>query len=128
LIISSSYLVVANLITRIQEGKIMSIGKRIRIKRQTLKMTQEELAKAIEVTPQHISAIEQSKREPSLSSLARLANELGVTVDYLVIGKEGAITDAIPAIKSDKKLNLKAKKALIALIQELYDAGGNESK
>ena len=106
----------------------MSIGKRIRIRRQTLEMTQEELAKAIEVTPQHISAIEQSKREPSLSSLARLAEELGVTVDYLVAGKEGAITGAIPAIKGDKKLTLRAKKALIALIQELHDTGGNESK
>jgi len=55
----------------------MSIGKRIRKRRQILKITQQELAKAIGVTPQHISAIEQDKRDPSLSSLARLAEELG---------------------------------------------------
>jgi transcriptional regulator with XRE-family HTH domain len=104
----------------------MSIGKRIRKRRQTLKMTQQELAEAIGVTPQHISAIEQDKRDPSLSSLAKLAEELGVTIDYLVTGKESVITDTIPAIKGDKKLKLKAKRALTALIQELYEATGPE--
>jgi len=85
-------------------------------------MTQQELAEAVGVTPQHISAIEQDKRDPSLSSLAKLAEELGVTIDYLVTGKESVITDTIPAIKGDKKLKLKAKKALTGLIQELYEA------
>jgi len=51
-----------------------------------------------------------------------LAEELGVTIDYLVTGKESVITDTIPAIKGDKKLKLKAKKALTGLIQELYEA------
>ncbi|RLC62152.1 MAG: hypothetical protein DRI01_07365 [Chloroflexi bacterium] len=104
----------------------MSIGKRIRKRRQILEMTQKELAEAIGVTPQHISAVEQDKRDPSLSSLAKLAEELGVTIDYLVTGKESVITDTIPAIKGDKKLKLKAKKALTALIQELYEATGSE--
>lgn len=104
----------------------MSIGKGIRKRRQILEMTQKELAEAIGVTPQHISAIEQDKRDPSLSSLAKLAEELGVTIDYLVTGKESVITDTIPAIKGDKKLKLKAKKALTALIQELYEATGSE--
>lgn len=89
-------------------------------------MTQKELAEAIGVTPQHISAIEQDKRDPSLSSLGKLAEELGVTIDYLMTGKESVITDTIPAIKGDKKLKLKAKKALIALIQELHEATGSE--
>jgi len=96
----------------------MSVGKRIRKRRQILEMTQQELAKAVGVTPQHISAIEQDKRAPSLSSLAKLAEELGVTIDYLVTGKESVITDAIPAIKGDKKIKRKAKKVLITLIQD----------
>jgi transcriptional regulator with XRE-family HTH domain len=108
------------------ESKAMSIGKRIRKRRQILEMTQQELAEAIGVTPQHISAIEQDKRDPSLSSLGKLAEELGVTIDYLVTGKESVITDTIPAIKGDRKLKLKAKKALTALIQELYEASGSE--
>jgi len=98
----------------------MSLGERIRKRRQVLKLTQHQLAEALSLTSQHISAIEQDKRAPSLSSLARLAEELGVTVDYLVSGKEGIITDTIPAIKADKRLSTDVKKALITTIRELY--------
>ena len=72
------------------------------------------------MTSQHISAIEQDKRAPSLPSLSRLAEELGVNVDYLITGKEGIIVSTIPAIKADKKLALKSKKALVSLVEELY--------
>jgi transcriptional regulator with XRE-family HTH domain len=98
----------------------MSIGKRIRKRRQELKLTQENLARALGLTPQHISGIEQDKRSPSLASLAKLAEELGVTIDFLVTGKEGVIIDTIPAIKADKKLTLETKKSLVTLIKELY--------
>ena len=96
----------------------MTVGQRMRTRRQTLKLTQQELAKGTGLSPQHISAIEQDKRAPSLPSLAKLAEELGVTIDYLVTGKEGVITDTIPAIKADKTLNLEVKKALITLVRE----------
>ncbi len=97
----------------------MSLGQRIRKRRQALEITQQRLAEDLGVTPQHISAIEQGKRVPSLPSLAKLAEELGVSIDYLASGKEGIITDTIPAIKADKRLKLKVKRALIALVEEL---------
>jgi transcriptional regulator with XRE-family HTH domain len=100
------------------EYEYMTVGQRTRMRRQALKLTQQELAKGIGLSPQHISAIEQDKRAPSLPSLAKLAEELGVTIDYLVTGKEGVITDTIPAIKADKTLNLEIKRALIALVRE----------
>jgi len=90
----------------------MTVGQRTRMRRQALKLTQQELAKGVGLSPQHISAIEQDKRAPSLPSLAKLAEELGVTIDYLVTGKEGVTTDAIPAIKADKSLNLEIKRSL----------------
>jgi transcriptional regulator with XRE-family HTH domain len=98
----------------------MSLGQRIRKRRQEMKLTQEELAKALKLTSQHISAIEQDKRSPSLTSLAKLAEELGVSIDYIVTGKEGIITDTIPAIKADKRLRTEVKKALITTIRALY--------
>lgn len=97
----------------------MSLGQRIRQRREVLGITQQNLAQALGLTPQHISAIEQDKRTPSLSSLARLSQELGVTTDYLVSGKESIITDIIPAIKADNTLTLPAKRALITLVEEL---------
>jgi len=45
-----------------------------------------------------------------------------VTVDYLLTGKESVITDTIPSIKADKRLTLKAKKALVSLVEELYQS------
>jgi transcriptional regulator with XRE-family HTH domain len=98
----------------------MTAGKRIRKRRQELELTQQDVAQALGLTPQHISAIEQDKRTPSMSLLGRLAAELGVTVDYLVTGKEGVGGDTIPAIKADKRLSLKSKKALVSLVEELY--------
>ena len=97
----------------------MTLGKRIRKRREVMKLTQQELAKALGHTSQHISAIEQDKRAPSLASLAKMAEELGVSIDYLVTGKEGIITDTIPAIKANKKLTLEVKKALVTLVKEL---------
>lgn len=84
-----------------------------------MKVTQKELAQALGMTPQHISAIEQDKGAPSLSLLLKLAEELGVSTDYLLSGKEGIITDIIPAIKADKSLKLKVKRALMVLVEEL---------
>ncbi|GAH59996.1 unnamed protein product [marine sediment metagenome] len=104
----------------------MSLGQTIRKRRQALEITQQQLAEALGVTPQHISAIEKDKRAPSLPSLAKLAEELGVSVDYLVTGKEGVITDTIPAIKADKGLNLEVKRALIALVKALREATASD--
>jgi len=54
----------------------------------------------------------------TLSLICKLAEQLGTTTDYLICGKKG-ITNTIIIIKADKKLSLKTKKALIALIEEL---------
>ncbi len=98
----------------------MKIGERIRQRRKELGLTQLDLAKALKVTPQHVSVIEKDKRVPSLASLVRLAEELGVTLDYLVAGKESVITDSIPAIKADTRLSLESKRAIVTLVEELH--------
>ena len=104
----------------------MILGNRIRQRRQTLKITQQELAQALGLTPQHISAIEQGIRLPSLTLLPKLAEELGVTTDYLVSNKGGVIIDTIPAIKADKTLPLKVKKLLIGLVEEFRKCAVSE--
>jgi transcriptional regulator with XRE-family HTH domain len=98
----------------------VNLGARVLTRRQHLKITQQELAKSLGVTPQHISLIEQDKATPSLTLLAGLAMQLGTTIDYLVTGNDGVITDTIPAIKADKALTVKAKKALMGLVEELH--------
>lgn len=97
----------------------MTFGERIRQQRQALNVTQQGLAEAVGVTPQHISGIEQDRFTPSLALLLKLAEELGVTTDYLLSGKESVVTDTIPALKADKSLTLIAKNLLIGLVEQL---------
>lgn len=97
----------------------MSLGQRVRERRIVLDITQQDIADALEVTPQHISLIEQDKVAPSIALLPKLAQELGVSADYLLSGQEGIITEVIPAIKADKLLKLEAKKILLALVEQL---------
>lgn len=106
----------------------MSLGQRIRQKREALKLTQEQLAKNLGLTSQYISIIEQDKRSPSLSALAKLAEELGVTIDYLVSGKEGAFLDLVPTIKADRTLDLEVRRSLITLVRELRKAAGKATE
>ena len=103
----------------------MDLGHRIREKRNNLGMTQDELAQALGVTSQHISAIEKDKRVPSLTFVYRMAKELGVSIDYLVSGEKGIITDIIPALKADNHLKLSTKKAIITLVNELSNNGND---
>jgi transcriptional regulator with XRE-family HTH domain len=98
----------------------MTLGKRPLDRRKSLNITQQHLAEVTGVTPQHISLLEQNKTTPSISLVAGLAKELGTTTDYLITGEESIITEIIPAIKADKKLSLKAKNTLIALVEEFY--------
>lgn len=102
----------------------MSLGERIRKQRKVLKITQQELATALGMTPQHVSSIEKGKRVPSMGFLVKAAEELGVGIDYLVAGKEGVVAGIIPAIKADKGLDADTKKALIAIVKQMYKAGG----
>ena len=104
----------------------MSIGQKIREKREAFNLTQRELAEVIGITPQHLSLVEQEKKAPSVALLTRLAQKLGVSIDYLVFGegvKGGLVLDPVVAIKAYKGLTAKAKRGLIALVEELRHTG-----
>ena len=62
----------------------VDIGRRIRIQRRHLNLTQGELAKQIGVSPSFICHLERGTRQASLETLVALANVLDVSVDYLL--------------------------------------------
>lgn len=99
----------------------MTIGQRIRARRQELGLTQDDIAKALSVTPQHISAIELDQRAPSLDFMVKLAEYLGTTTDFLLTGRETVVCDLIPVIKADKRLPLEIKNALVTIVEGLYE-------
>lgn len=62
----------------------VDIGRRIRIQRRHLNLTQGELAKLIGVSSSFIGHLERGTRQASLETLVALANKLDVSVDYLL--------------------------------------------
>ena len=63
------------------------LGIRIAILRISKGWSQAELARRIGVSTSAVGMYEQGRREPSLGLLVRLAQELGVTTDYLLTGE-----------------------------------------
>jgi transcriptional regulator with XRE-family HTH domain len=51
-------------------------------------MSQAELAERADMSVSYISHIETTKKKASLETLVRIANVLGVTVDYLLNGNQ----------------------------------------
>jgi transcriptional regulator with XRE-family HTH domain len=98
----------------------MTLGARIKQHRQALGITQQDLAKATQITLQHVSAIEQNKRTPSLPLLIQLSEYLNSSLDYLVLGKQTRI-DTVAAINADDSLDTEEKKSLINLVNVMRD-------
>lgn len=60
------------------------LGKRIREERLSLKLMQESLAEYLDLTTAYIGQVERGERNLTLDNLIKVANRLGVTVDYLL--------------------------------------------
>ncbi len=60
------------------------IGNRIKLTRELSQMTQEELARCIGCTPQHLGAIERGAKTPRLDTFITIANSMGVSADLLL--------------------------------------------
>lgn len=64
--------------------ELEGIGGRIRKKRLSRSMTQEELAERTNLTVAYIGMIEREERTPSLETFIQITNELNATADELL--------------------------------------------
>lgn len=62
----------------------IDIGERIKTVRRSLHLTQDQLAEKSGLSSNYIGQLERGERSPSLKTLTRIAQSLGVDVDYLV--------------------------------------------
>ena len=77
------------------------LGIRMALLRISKGWSQAELARRIGVSASAVGMYEQGRREPSLGLLVRLAQEFGVTTDYLLMGEAPhASHDTVPEISS----------------------------
>lgn len=61
------------------------IGKKIKEYREAAGLKQEELAEIIDVSPNHLSAIERDVKTPKLETFIRIVNALHVTSDEILV-------------------------------------------
>ncbi len=70
------------------------LGRRIRILRKRRELTQQELSYRTGISAPHISSIERGMRHPSLEYAVRIAEALGVNVDYFAnLGETTSLPD-----------------------------------
>ena len=62
----------------------IKLGKKVRIKRKSKGLTQEQLAEQSGISLSFLGHIERGSRKASLETLVSIANALGVSPDYLL--------------------------------------------
>lgn len=91
----------------------MTFGEHVVMLRKQLKLSQDELAKKVGTSAPIIGRYERNEIKPSIEMAKKLADELGVTVDYLIGGSAAMVMDkktmkriedieALPAEEKDK--------------------------
>ena len=63
----------------------IELGQKIKEARKNRKMTQAQLAEKLSITPQYLGNIENSRANPGVNVLICLANELGMTLDFMLM-------------------------------------------
>lgn len=66
---------------------LIDFGRRLRIARENLNLTQQELADAIDINKSMISAYENGATDPRMSILPPLADKLRVSINWLTSGE-----------------------------------------
>lgn len=85
----------------------IALGKRIKEKRISKKLTQEQLGEVCELSAAHIGHIERGTRILSVEVLFRIAQALDVSIDYLLfdsVENDDILSNIAPILKdTDKK-------------------------
>ena len=104
----------------------MTLGERLAMLRKNAGMTQQQLGKALSISPQAVSKWEHDLAEPDLRTLKELSALYGIGIGEL-LGDECAAADAAPAKEEDEP---QEEKKLIGYCVRCHRAvyGGNEMR
>ena len=105
------------------------IGLRIAALRKKIGLSQDQLAKQINVCASAIGMYEQGRREPPIKTLVALAQALGVSLDYLITGTNmqdeqpskiaGALYSLLTDLSNGIEIKLLSEQELINVITTL---------
>ena len=99
------------------------VGSRIKTARENKKLTQEELAAMVDLSPTHISVIERGVKSPKLETFVRIANALGVSADSLLVDVVENSTKGISCELYDYVSNLskKEREKVLAVVRVMTE-------
>ena len=112
---------------RVKKEINIQIGERIKTAREDSGQTQEQLAEAIEVSPQYISDLERGVVGISIPTLKRLCTHLGVSSDRILFDRQ---TEAYAAAIGEKCRTLSDSqfRMVLDIIDRLLSAVEEERK
>lgn len=99
----------------------IQIGEQIKFAREKHKLTQEQLAEKIDVSPQYVSDLERGVVGVSISTLKRICTTLCVSSDQILFGQTDATRVAALAEKS-RALSETQFLLLSEIIEKFIDA------
>jgi len=104
------------------------LGQRIRVLRETLSFTQEQLAEKAGISVSFVSMIERGERTPHVETLVAISGALGITVSQLFAGLDAARADigqtpdlALMAYLGTRHLSPADVQALLAVAKAMFD-------
>jgi transcriptional regulator with XRE-family HTH domain len=81
----------------------VTLGARVKKRRQQLGLTQVQLAQSVGVSNATIAYVETGRNEPQASTLGGLALALDVTADWLLWGREVVLSDTKASLQRDAR-------------------------
>lgn len=112
------------------EQELTALREAIRNERKNKRITQEELAEMLEVSPTHVKHIESGHRKPSIEILFEITKILNISLDGVVFSKnESARTDTRE--KVDRLLDVSDEASLrfiLSVLEALREKEQNDIK
>ena len=102
-----------------------AIGERIRKERERARLTRENLAERLGLSPLYIGQLERGERQMSLDTLVKVSDQLHVATDYLIYGStpdmENEISRIITLLNKCSKNELLLIEDIIKLVFSYRD-------
>jgi len=85
---------------------LKGIGLRIRAERERMRLTREQFAEAVSISPLYVGQIERGQRAMSMKTFVRISNSLHISTDYLIYGRtDKEVTDKTGVLDLIQKCN-----------------------
>jgi len=97
------------------------LGKRIRTERRRQDLTQEKLAEMADISDSFMGHIERGGRTLSIETLAKLANALSLSIEYIVCGEYNYQPSVLPTEINETlgKMNSNQRKIFLDIMKIL---------